>query len=146
MPSIHNTRITKLLRHLQAVEAGLRELSANKKAVPSPAEMQALDDIQHLLEILPSQAAACEAEFWERIETWRNTPDAPPVRLFRAAVRFIVAWMFGIFVFHAGGLWLVDKFLPLPTSFIISAGLSLIAVTLYFRSERKDDSKRSYDE
>lgn len=134
-----------LHRQLKAVQAGLRHLDDNERIIPSPREMEALEEIQHLLPSLIELCAAYEPKAWERIQRWKDTPYPIPVRIFRAAVRFIVAWMFGIFVFHAGGLWLLDKFLPLPTSLIISAGLSLIAAIFYIRSSG-NESKRRYDE
>lgn len=142
MSLFRRVRITRLHRQLLAVQAGLCQLESNERIIPSPAEMMALEEMQHLLPSIIQLCETYEPKAWQRIEAWRSTPYPKPVRYFQAAISFIVAWLFGIFAFHAGGLWVLDKFLPMPTSIIISAGLSLIAVTLYFRSGGKGDSKR----
>jgi hypothetical protein len=131
-------RITKLAYHLAQVEQGLHHINGSDR-VPSPLEMEAFKYIRYQLRELDSFCTFLEPKLWERVEEYRKTPYNPKQRLIRRLCAFIGYWLFGVFVIHSGGLWLLDKFLPQPTSLIIAAVLSFIAVIFIMRSERGEE-------
>ena len=66
--------IFKLLRQLQAIDAGLRALENAQTIIPSPKEMYALEELKNLLHALPTSAETCEKACWKRIRAWRYVP------------------------------------------------------------------------
>jgi len=125
-----------MYRQLCAIEEGLQKLDATSRVLPSPREMEALQSLRYKLPIVIELCAAYKPKAWERIHAWQATPYSPPVRLIRAIISFIAAFILGAVVIYAGGLWVLDKFLPMPYSYVISAVLSFIATILIIRSER----------
>jgi sterol desaturase/sphingolipid hydroxylase (fatty acid hydroxylase superfamily) len=123
-------RITKLLRHLQAVDEGLRELADNKTVIPSPAEIKALAHIRFIIRTLPEKAEVYETDFWQRIKNWQDTPYTPRQRIRRAALSFIGWWLAGtVGISYSIMGWLIPLF-PKPWhSLIASAAIAFIIVT-----------------
>lgn len=138
MQMLRRIRITKLLRQLQSVDAGLRALVDNKTALPSPREMEALEAIRYILRQLPERAETCEAEFWSRINLWRQTPYSPPQRLWRNIIGVVAGWLFGILAIYNAVLWPFASFFPERWHvLVLSAVLSFTGVVLIVHSERK---------
>ena len=138
MQLLRRIRITKLLQQLHAVDAGLRALAGDKAALPSPREMEALTAIRHILRDLPERADTYEAEFWQRIDRWRQTPYSPLQRLWRNVIGAVAGWLFGIVAIYNMILWPFASFFPERWQVLaLSAALSCAGVAIIVRSERK---------
>lgn len=136
MGLFRRNRITRMATQLENIEHGLLSLKKSNK-IPTPADMQAMKYMHFKLPLLIKLCTELEPEFWERIRTWQETPYSRPVRFIRSTLAFISAWCFGVFAIHAGGLWVLDKFLPMPCSLIVSAILSLSAIIVIIRAEHR---------
>jgi len=127
----HRQRITKLLHHLQIVDAELRALKSDSDRVPSPIEMQALAKILYLLRELPQLAETCETNCWQRIKKWQATPYTRFQQSWRIAVKIISLWIFLILGFYSSFLWMLQSFFAEKWQLIaVDAGLAFIVAVL----------------